>query len=89
MTQLKSYETAKLRLFKQKKQPVSVKKPEVKASTKPQQQPANPTLRPSLTAELPCQQFYPQFPMMTQQDMMNAYMMFCYANPWCFFPPYQ
>lgn len=86
MAQLKSCETAKLRLFKQRKQPAPVKKPEVKGPSKPQQ-PVNPTLRPSLTAELPCQQFYPQY-LMTPQEMMNAYMMLCYANPWCFYPTY-
>ena len=90
MAQLKSSETAKLRIFKQKRQPAPVKKPDSKELAKKSVlQQAKPAPRPSLTAEIPYQNFNPQYQMMMQQEMMNTYMMFCYSNPWYFYHPFQ
>ena len=88
MTQLKSHETAKLRIYRQRRQPVPVKKPELKESPKKAvAQAPKPAPRPSLTAELPCQSFFPQMPMMTPE--MYAYMMMYFTNPWCYYPTFQ
>lgn len=90
MAQLKSCETAKLRIFKQKRQPAPVKKPDSKELAKKSVVPqAKPAPRPSLTAEMPYPQFNPQYQMMMQQEMMNAYMMLCYTNPWYYYPNFQ
>jgi hypothetical protein len=80
-----------LRIYKQKKPPAPAKKPEVREPQKKSvAMSPKPTPRPSLTAQQPFLPFYPQFPpFMSEQDLMNAYMMMCFTNPWYGYPPYQ
>jgi len=91
ITQLRNHETAKLRIFKQKKPPALPKKPENKeASKRTVAVSPKPAPRPSLTAQQPYPQFYPQYPpIMTEQEMMHAYMMMFCANPWFYYKNYQ